>query len=75
MRIYVERAIKGLKDFRIVNQTIPITIPQQANDIIIIYTALTNMRGRLQMDGPVKTPQYRFVLSTALTAWYFIMGM
>jgi len=47
VRIYVERVIKRLNDFRIINRTIPIIILRQANDIIIIRAALTNLRGRL----------------------------
>jgi len=46
VRIYVERVIKKLKDFRIINQTIPIIILRQANDIVICV-ALINLRGRL----------------------------
>jgi len=47
VRIYVEPVITGLKDFRIINQTIPIIILRQANDFIIVCAALTNLRGRL----------------------------
>ena len=42
VRIYVEQAIKRMKDFRILKNEIPINILPLIDDILIICGALTN---------------------------------
>ena len=42
-RIHVERAIARIKDFRILNGAIPITIKDMLDDIFVIICALTNL--------------------------------
>ncbi|KAJ8030934.1 Protein ALP1-like [Holothuria leucospilota] len=43
LRIHVERAINRLKDFKILSGTLPISLIPQADDIITICAALTNL--------------------------------
>ena len=42
-RIHVERAIARIKDYRILQGAIPITIKNNLNDVFIIICGLTNL--------------------------------
>ena len=44
MRIIVEQVIREIKTFRILGREIPISLIPQVNDILIICSALTNMK-------------------------------
>ncbi|XP_056096639.1 uncharacterized protein LOC130100300 [Rhinichthys klamathensis goyatoka] len=47
VRIHVERAIRRLKVFKILSQTVPISMTPRLDKILIICAALANMRSRL----------------------------
>ncbi|CAL9693779.1 unnamed protein product [Knipowitschia caucasica] len=47
VRIHVERAIRRLKVFKILSQTVPITMVPKLDKILIICAALVNMKSRL----------------------------
>lgn len=44
LRIHVERAINRLKDFKILNNTMPINMVSVSDDIITVCAALTNLQ-------------------------------
>ncbi|XP_071481997.1 uncharacterized protein [Diadema antillarum] len=44
LRIHVERAINRLKDFKILNNTMPLTLVPSADDILIVCAALVNLQ-------------------------------
>ena len=50
-RIHVERAIQRLKGFRILQETFPITMLSNVDDIVIVCAALTNLKAPL-VTGP-----------------------
>ena len=45
VRLHVQRVIRRLKQFRILSQVMPITLLRYANDIILIFAAVTNLQG------------------------------
>ena len=45
VRIHVERVIRRIKHFKILTSVLPIPILRYANDIIVVCSALTNLRG------------------------------
>ena len=45
VRIHVERVIRRLKHFRILSQTVPISMLCHLNDILVVCAAITNMQG------------------------------
>jgi hypothetical protein len=47
VRIHVERVIRRLKTYRIISQTMPISVLPQADNILIVCCALTNLKGPL----------------------------
>jgi hypothetical protein len=50
VRIHVERAIERIKDYCILSNTMPLTMMDQASDIVKICAALTNLSPRLMKD-------------------------
>ena len=46
-RIHVERAIGRIKNFRILQHTMPISLLKHADNILIICAALTNLQPKL----------------------------
>ena len=49
VRIYVEQAIKRIKDFLIVKRELPISLLPMADDIITVCAALTNLQEPLTL--------------------------
>ena len=49
VRIYVEQAIKRVKDFHILKREFPNTLLPLADDIVIVCAALTNLQEPLSM--------------------------
>ena len=47
LRIHVERAINRIKCFRILNSTLPVTMLQHADDIVLSCSALCNLKPTL----------------------------
>ncbi len=47
VRIHVERAIRRLKVYKVLSQTLPITLMPKIDTILRICTALLNLRGEL----------------------------
>uniref|UniRef100_A0A8C6UUF1 DDE Tnp4 domain-containing protein n=1 Tax=Neogobius melanostomus TaxID=47308 RepID=A0A8C6UUF1_9GOBI len=47
VRIHVERAIERIKNFRILQPTMQISLVRHADDIVTVCAALTNLMGRL----------------------------
>ena len=45
VRIHVERVIQRLKRFRLLSQTIPISLLTTLNDAVVVCCAITNMQG------------------------------
>lgn len=46
-RIHIERAIRRLKVYRILSQTVPITLIPKVDKILKICAGLVNLRGEL----------------------------
>ena len=47
LRIHVERKINKIKDYRILELTLPITMMQHADEIVLICAALCNIKYEL----------------------------
>ena len=45
VRIHVERVIQRVKRFRLLSQTIPISLLTKLNDAVVVCCAITNMQG------------------------------
>ena len=47
IRVHVERAINCIKSFRILKNTLPVSLLQDVDDILWIYAALCNLKPKL----------------------------
>ena len=47
VRIHVERATERIKNFKIISGILPLKLVPQADNILIICAALSNLQGRL----------------------------
>lgn len=47
LRIHVERAIERIKNYKILNNTLPLTLVHHSSDILVICGALTNLQPKL----------------------------
>jgi hypothetical protein len=47
LRIHVERAIERIKNYKILSNTLPLSLTRHASDIVVICGALTNLNSKL----------------------------
>ena len=47
VRIHVERAMERIKNFKIISGILPLKLVPQADNILLICAALSNLQGRL----------------------------
>ena len=57
LRIHVESAINCIKSFRILKNTLPISLLQHIDDILWPYAALCNLKPKLICSKKKKTNQ------------------
>jgi hypothetical protein len=55
VRIHVERVIQRLKQFKLLSQTVPVTLLPLMNEVVFVCCALTNLKDPIMVKSSCHT--------------------